>query len=299
LSQASFDGASRRRQDDLQAAQNPTTDLHDGESYAFNPDEQWFSQDDDLLIKASDAPTQDPGLSEQNSGGFDSAHDFVERNSYIGDPEALYFDANSPGGTQSDISSDGNSDDSLESDAGNSTEGTIEESESEFEKVAGGSDDEELADDYLSQKIDDTVAQPEINETPYLSDPEIEEDGKGGEDGDGGTDTGDGFTDEVGLGQDDMEIDTEDAINLEKAQDPPEDEEGLDSTEIESFPHAGEVKKSGRPYFAKLVLSQTNRGARSPYTPFTNASEFDFVKWANKIPISKVDSLLKLDWVSN
>jgi len=299
LSQASFDKASRRRQDDLRAAQNPGPDLHDEESYAFNPDEQLFSQDDDLLIEAPDASTQDPDLSEQNPGGFDHAHDFVERNSYVGDPEALHFYANSPGGARSDISSDGDSDDSLESDAGNSSEGMIEESESEFEKVVEGSDDEELADDYLSQKIDDTVAQLEMNEPPYLSDPESEGDGDGSEDGDEGTDTGNGFTDEVGLGQDAMEIDTEDTINLETTQDPPEDEEDLDPAEVESFPHAGEVKKSGRPHFAKLVLSQTNRGARSPYTPFTNASEFDFVKWANEIPVSKVDSLLKLDWVSS
>jgi hypothetical protein len=84
---------------------------------------------------------------------------------------------------------------------------------------------------------------------------------------------------------------------VQLGQEGAEDEE-LDPSSVESFPHAGEIKDPEtrtRSHFETLY--EETHG--NPFHPFRDAAEFELVKWLNDMPLSKVDLFLQLDWVSH
>ena len=120
-------------------------------------------------------------------------------------------------------------------------------------------------------------------------------------------------------GSDDPYLDTADVVDLEDGQPgyvpAPDDAdrlgdilegvqigvdgvEDVDPSEVEQFPHAGEIKDpESRAQSRFETLYEEACG--NPFHPFRGAAEFELVKWLNGLPLSKVDSFLQLDWVSH
>jgi len=78
----------------------------------------------------------------------------------------------------------------------------------------------------------------------------------------------------------------------------PEDNEEDDPPTIDVFPRAGEVKAMGQSRFSELERAQRVLDAKTVYHPFLDSAEFSLVKWLNGLPLSKIDSFIRLEYVS-
>lgn len=65
---------------------------------------------------------------------------------------------------------------------------------------------------------------------------------------------------------------------------------------IETYPRSGEIKTHSDPHFDRLLKKQMLNGT-NPYTPFRGLAEFELATWLNELPLSRVDSFLRLQWV--
>ncbi|KAG8824504.1 hypothetical protein FRC17_009084 [Serendipita sp. 399] len=75
--------------------------------------------------------------------------------------------------------------------------------------------------------------------------------------------------------------------------------EDAEPQEVDRYPGAGEIKELRRPRYEDILATRDPEKDRNLFSPFNDLSEFKLAKWLNDLPLSKVDSFLKLEYIQS